>query len=375
VSDGLELPVAIVGGGIAGLALARAIDGAGGAFALYERRRADVREGLAVNLPGNAIAALTVLGLRDRIEEVGLPIRRREYRTCRDRILFAVDEDLFWGPDLRPRSVMRADLIDMLSEGLPADSISHGAAVMNIEQSRSRVTFDVAGAGSADARLLVGADGVRSYVRGSVVGDGGVRHASLAQASWRFMARNPGVDCWTVWSSREAVILLMPTANDGVYGWLAATDGGNAEKTETSLHDLAAEFPTRVRTALEEAISIPGAIHHSPLEEVRLSQWYNGRVGLIGDAAHATAPVWAEGIALALEDAIVLARLISARWDAAVMLESFQAERLARVAHVQRQTDAMSRAAKLPPLLRTFAMPLVGPRRYRATYEPLKAAI
>lgn len=108
---------------------------------------------------------------------------------------------------------------------------------------------------------------------------------------------------------------------------------------------------------------------------MRLDRWHEGRTVLIGDAAHATAPVWAQGAALALEDAIVLARCLSAHPDVPTALIDLQDQRMARVSHVQALTDAMSRAAKLPPLIRNALLPFIGPKRYSQTYEPLKKQV
>ncbi|MGH3985460.1 MAG: FAD-dependent oxidoreductase [Pseudonocardiaceae bacterium] len=100
-----------------------------------------------------------------------------------------------------------------------------------------------------------------------------------------------------------------------------------------------------------------------------------GGVALIGDAAHATAPVWAQGAALAIEDALVLADLLAARSDWAGVGAEFERLRRPRVAHVQAATDRMSRIAGLPGRLRDIVAPIVGPTAYRAAYGPLRAPV
>ena len=95
---------------------------------------------------------------------------------------------------------------------------------------------------------------------------------------------------------------------------------------------------------------------------------------LVGDAAHAMGPVWAQGAALALEDALVLADLLggSGRWAKAG--QAYEQRRRPRVAQVQQATDRMSRVAGLPTVLRDLIAPAVGPRTYRAAYGPLRHA-
>jgi 2-polyprenyl-6-methoxyphenol hydroxylase-like FAD-dependent oxidoreductase len=106
-----------------------------------------------------------------------------------------------------------------------------------------------------------------------------------------------------------------------------------------------------------------------------MPNWSHGRVVLIGDAAHATAPVWAQGAALAIEDALLLAELLATceDWDR-VGLE-YEHRRRPRVEHVVAATDRLSRMAGMPSLLRDALMPLAGPRSYRAAYQPLRAPV
>ena len=189
------------------------------------------------------------------------------------------------------------------------------------------------------------------------------------------MAPNPGVDCWTLWAGAEGMVLLMPVDHDEVYGWAATSRPQLHSEAIDALDRMMGSFPGRVQRAVRHALSLPSELHHSPLEEVRLDHWHIGRAALIGDAAHATAPVWAQGAALAFEDAIVLARSLSASADIPAALTAFEAQRRPRVAHVQKLTDAMSRAAKLPLMVRDTLLPWIGPKRYRQTYEPLKAQV
>ena len=368
--------VIIVGAGIGGLALGRALHSQGVPFRIVERASKPGDGGLAINLPGNAIAALTTLGLREEIEEAGFPLRRRQYRTSRDKLLFEVDEASFWGPSMQPRSVRRSALFKMLARGLPVGSVRYGGDVQSMSLHQTHAELSLASGPTLNARLVVGADGVRSVVRAQAFGpDVGSGHALLADTSWRFMAPNPGIEHWTVWAGDEGMVLLMPVGPDEVYGWAALTRPQPGLGSVEGLERMTRGFPERVRSAVSHAVAQPGGLYHSPLEEVRLDRWHTGRAVLIGDAAHATAPVWAEGAALAMEDAIVLARLVATNSEVPEALAAFDAQRRPRVAHVQALTDAMSRAAKLPPFVRNALLPFVGPKRYRQTYEPLRARV
>lgn len=364
--------IVIAGGGIAGLATSRALKRQGIGSLVIERSAQAADGGLAINLPGNAIAALDRLGLAGDIQRLGHPVRKREYRTRNDRLLAAIDEDAFWGEAMRPRAVRRADLMAMLSAGLDPSAIRTGHAITGIQQDASAVHVSLEGGETISGTLLVGADGVRSSVREAVMGASHAKAARLASASWRFMAPNPGVDGWTLWTGEHGMILLLPVDGKTVYGWVSVNSPDAAGPNGDRLGDVFRAFPDRVRQALDSALARPESIYHSPIEEVRLTSWTQDRVILIGDAAHATAPVWAEGAALGMEDALVFAQIVAETDDVATIGRRFEAMRQPRVAHVQAMTDRLSKAARLPHALRTLLMPFITPRSYRATYEPLK---
>jgi 2-polyprenyl-6-methoxyphenol hydroxylase-like FAD-dependent oxidoreductase len=363
-----ENPVAIVGGGIAGLAAARALTKRGISCVVLERRTTPSDGGLAINLPGNAVRALARLGLGEDIRSAGHPLHRREYRTEKDRLLFGIDEDAFWPEQMRPCAMRRSKLIELLATGVPDDCIRRGVGLEQLFLQDDGADLKLVDGSHLRASIVIGADGVRSGVRGALFGTrAGQDHALIAQASWRFMAPDPGIDCWTVWAGPAGLILLMPVGNGEVYGWAAASHSRADDVSHAALIALTARFPDRVRAAVAGA-----SIHHSPLEEVRLDRWSKGRAVLIGDAAHATAPVWAQGAALAMEDAVVLADVLDAVRDPAVALSAYEVRRRERVEHVQKMTDAMSRAARLPSFLRTALLPSLGPKRYAQTYGPLR---
>ena len=219
---------------------------------------------------------------------------------------------------------------------------------------------------------MIGADGVNSALRKAIAVDG-LRPSSMTGSSWRFVAANPGVECWTAWAGREETFLLIPVGEGRVYGYAARTRGGNTGADESWLTEAAQRFPKPVSAAVAAALK-DGELHHAPTNEVRLEHWHHGRLVLIGDAAHATGPVWAQGVAMALEDALVLGELLAQtpaeQWGE--VGPRFERLRRPRVEHVQSATDKMSRLAALPGWLRDLIAPVLGPKNYRAAYEPLR---
>jgi 2-polyprenyl-6-methoxyphenol hydroxylase-like FAD-dependent oxidoreductase len=392
---GVDDRVLIVGGGIAGLALARALHRRDIPATVFDRLAGPPDAGLALNLPGNAVSAIGALGLARDLATLGAPVRRREYRSARGRLLFAVDEDAFWGTGTGAgsRCVRRADLLALLGRDLPPDMVRWNSAVRSVRPGPDGVEVESSDGTASRWAFVVGADGVRSAVRETGFGDTSLRAALLSAASWRFMAPNPGIDCWTVWSGAKGAFLLIPVGpgpegprgprersecqHDGpgeVYGYASATRGGPVDADAGWLSATFADYPEPVPRVVADALA-GSSLYHSPVEEVRTPRWSDGRVVLIGDAAHATAPVWAQGAALAVEDALVLAELLATTGDWSGVGAEYERRRRPRVTHVQAMTDRLSRAAGLPTWLRDTILPVVGPRTYRDTYRPLRVPV
>jgi len=223
--------------------------------------------------------------------------------------------------------------------------------------------------------FVVGADGVHSSVRRAVIPESNLRRSLMTEASWRFTAPNPGVDCWTVWSGARGTFLLIPVDENHVYGYASPTRGGAAGDDPQWLETTFTGFPEPVATTVAAVLDDHEELYYSPVEEVRCERWSRGRLALIGDAAHATGPVWAQGAAMALEDCLVLADLLAARDDWTGVGPEFERLRRPRAAHVQAATDRMSRIAGLPSRLRDMVAPVLGPRAYREAYGPLHTPV
>jgi 2-polyprenyl-6-methoxyphenol hydroxylase-like FAD-dependent oxidoreductase len=206
--------VLVVGGGIAGRAVARALLLRGVECAVLERRPLAEDPGMGLNLPGNATRALAALGVDDEVLALGVPVLRREYRDAAGKLLFEVDDETFWrgvGPPvcLRHGHLLRAlrppaPVVWQRGRAVAATPVPSGVEV-RLEGERTTSRYD----------LVIGADGVHSTVR-NAVGPVLVRPSAMTSSCWRFVADNPGVDCWTVWSGARHTFLMIPVDEDHV---------------------------------------------------------------------------------------------------------------------------------------------------------------
>ena len=359
--------VLVVGGGIAGLATARAL--------LRQRIECDVVErsatwthpGTGMYLPANSVRALDGLGLGSTIVDRGHEITRQRFLDQHGRLLFDVDLPGFWGTTGPCVALGRRELHEVLREGV-AVRLATTVVGLREEDGRVHATFDDGDNG--DYGLVVGADGVRSWVRTTACR--GNEAQFLGQASWRFLVEGfPELAAWTVWLGRGRGLLAMPLGGGRVYcsadvDTPAATDPTQGDPA--SLLALFGGFAEPVPTLLAAGLTQGAGPYFAPIEEVVHVPWVHDRVVLIGDAAHAMSPNMAQGAGMALEDALVLAETIAS----GLPLESFEARRRPRVAFVRTQTRRRDRTRGLPTCIRNAALRLVGQRIFRANYTPLR---
>jgi 2-polyprenyl-6-methoxyphenol hydroxylase-like FAD-dependent oxidoreductase len=115
-------------------------------------------------------------------------------------------------------------------------------------------------------------------------------------------------------------------------------------------------------------------IHCSAIGSLELDRWHDGRVALIGDAAHASSPMMGQGGCMAIEDAVVLAELLEVPPTVEAALDAYTPRRRPRVDWVQAQSDAQGETVSLPVAVRDAAIRERGAQAFRDRYAPLLPA-
>ena len=359
--------VLVVGAGIAGLGTTRALQQVGIECDLVERRADLGDEGLGIYLPANAIRAMRLLGIDTSSVHRGAVIDRQRFLDHRGRLLLQVDLATVWGTDDRCVAMSRAALHQALRDGLE-QSIQMGTNVAELRVVGDQVDVQFADRTSRSYDLVIGADGVHSGVRKLMLGDaddGVVR--PIGQMAWRFVTECPEqVTTWSVMLGHRSSFLTIPIGGGLVYCY-ADVSGQEREAV-----DVASQFEAYDDPVSEILAALDGVkVHRSPIEEVVLDSWRNGRVLLVGDAAHATSPNMAQGAAMAMEDALVLARCLTEASDVDAGLARFQQHRRPRTDWVRDQTHLRDRTRNLPPFIRNAALKIAGQRIFRGNYAPL----
>ncbi len=357
--------VLVVGAGIAGLSLAGALRRSDMDVEVVERLTDGDSAGTGLYLPANAERALRSLGLGPVVAERAQPIRWQRFRDLRGRALADVDVAAFWDGVGACLAVHRGVLHDVLREAAAGVEIRLGTAVTGLErEDRPQVRFSDGSAASYD--LVVGADGVHSTVRALALGGRPARY--VGQASWRFVASGfPEIDDWTVMLGPRRAFLTVALGGGEVYCYADVNADDPAGAAAGDWRERFTEFGAPVTRLLDHA----GSAYFASIEEVAPPVWAAGRVVLVGDAAHASSPNMAQGAALALEDALVLADVLAARGPVELALAEYERRRTARVAWVQEQTRRRDRTRSLHPAVRNSILRVAGRRIFRANYRPL----
>lgn len=348
--------VIIVGAGIGGLTLALALARRGIAATVVERAPALEPVGAGLQLGPNALKVLDRLGVGAAVMAASVGPERAEVRDAATGRLLVVnrlgaDAVDRWGAPYRV--IRRSALQAALWEAVAAEGVAVrlGAAVKGVVQHDGGVSVALADGAALAGEALVGCDGLHSAVRAAIATPAPPRFTG--QTAWRGLAAmpTPAPLRVEVFTGPRSHFVRYPVA-EGLVNMVAVTEAaardGESWDTEGEPAQLAAAFagwPCVVRDTIA-AVARPwrsGLYDRPPLPV-----WSVGRVTLLGDAAHPMLPFLAQGAAMAIEDAEVLARRLCATDDVAAALRLYQQDRRARTAKVQAWSTRNARLFHLP---------------------------
>ena len=359
----------IVGGGIGGLAAAIALHRRGWRVEVLERALEFTEIGAGISLWPNALRALEALGLAGAVRALGAVEATGGVRDRRGRWLSRTDNAELERRFGHPLVVLhRADLLRVLTEALPADSLRADSEVASVRDDGQGPVV-VHRAGESRPELVVGADGLRSAVRRALWPDAdGPRYAGYT--AWRMVTEplaEPPAEGAATWGRGERFgYTALPGGRMYCFATASLPEGtgfGSSEYAE--LRRRFASWPDPV-PALLAAVPADAVLRHDLYDLPSLSSFVRGRVALLGDAAHAMTPNLGQGACQAIEDAVTLAHCLDGTSDVTAALRSYDLLRRPRTQAVTRRSARLGAVGQLswPPaaLLRDTAARLMPAR-------------
>ncbi len=365
--------ILIVGGGIAGLTLATALHQQGFRAELVERTTAWHAIGAGILLHANGMRVLRALGLGKAVEQAGAVVRHWGFFDQQGEILCDTDLEAMWGEVGPCIGITRPILQQVLVAGAAAVPCRLGTAVTSLTQDEHHVSVGFSDGSSGDYDLVVGADGIYSTVRRLTLSEVPPGYTGLTVRRSFAPTRLRGVTNFQLLLGEGCFFGLVPTGDGHAYGFGGISEPrfhdpleGRLERFRQRYADFGGAVPEYLAS-----LSHDEQIYCGPVEWVALEQWHNGRVVLIGDAAHAGPPAMAEGGCMAMEDAYVLAEVLRGADTVEDALSSYVSRRRSRVEWVQQQSRAVVESLFLPPAIRNIAFHERGDQEMHDRYGPL----
>jgi 2-polyprenyl-6-methoxyphenol hydroxylase-like FAD-dependent oxidoreductase len=339
-----DLQAAIIGGGIGGLTTAIALRQVGVAAVVYERAPKMEEVGAGLTLWPNAIAALGMLGLAEAVEAAGGPIVESQVRTSNGRELAAMPVGrLGEGLGTNSSCIHRGDLQRVLLEALDEGVVKLGFECTSLQQDEAGVTARFGNGEEARTDLLIGADGLHSAVRAQLLGHQKPRYAGYT--AWRGItlyedqALSGGISFVSWGRGREFGALSIGRGRVYWFGTANAPEGSPdapiGRKQEVLETFRGWHKPIE---AMIEATEPPAILRNDIYDRKPVKRWGEGRVTLLGDAAHPMTPNLGQGACQAIEDAVVLARCLARETGVVSALREYERERWARTSYISRMS-------------------------------------
>ncbi len=334
--------VLIAGAGIGGLTLAAALKMVGIAARVFERAPLLAPVGAGITVQANALLALARLDLDAPVRAAGFAPVWAEIARPSGRVLSTIDLHRVTARVGAPSlSISRPALQEALLGQTDRSTLHFGDAVIGVNAAGGGVEIELASGARARGRLLVGADGLHSRVRETVLGDGAPVYSGYT--SWRGVCERVAGDGTRETWGRGRRFGVVPL-RDATY-WFATCNApaGETNATKEFLLSLFGDWHHPIRALIE---ATPAIVRTDIFDRQPLARWVFGHTALLGDAAHPMTPNLGQGGCQAIEDAVVLAEALAHCASQEQALLAYEQARLQRANAVVLASRRLGRVAQ-----------------------------
>ena len=331
----------VIGGGIGGLTAATALRRQDIAVDLIEVKPDLSVYGVGIIQPNNTLRALGRIGLAERCVELGGPYPGWRIYDAAGTFLFEAPNSDDAAPGMPPvNGITRPLLHKVLTEAAVGAGarIMLGTSVADLDDRGDHVVVRFSDGRSKRYDFVIGCDGLYSNTRQMLFGDV-VQPRYIGQCVWRYNLPRPATVEWgELYFGPDSKVGLVPLSPTLMYMFLLTAEPENSRFADNELATLMRERLSGYSGLVGELatqITKPENVVVRPVENLLLpAPWMKGRTIIIGDAAHATTPHLAQGAAMAIEDAVLLAELLGRDAPLGALLDEFMERRFDRARFV-----------------------------------------
>jgi salicylate hydroxylase len=351
--------IIIVGAGIGGLTAAGVLLQRGHRVRVYEQAPALGEIGAGIQISANASRVLHGLGVEEALSRTAVVPTAQHFRLYSSGEL--VQEIALGAAHERAHGAKyyhlhRADLHAVLAakvRELDPNAVVLEATAERFTETRDSVTVEFANGATASGEVLIGADGIKSAIRAQILGP--TKAEFTGYVSWRAVV--PSSRLPADYMERVSTNWMGPNAHVIVYylrrgellnfvglvedeTWL--DESWTVKAPWTRLKADFAPWHPKVQLLID-AMDRDNCYRWAMYNRPPVTGWSTERATLLGDAAHPTLPFMAQGAAMAIEDAAIIARVLEQESSTAAALDLYQRSRYERTARVQIGSNEMGK--------------------------------
>lgn len=354
----------IIGAGIGGLTTALALMKKGIDVTIYEQSKEIKEVGAGIWVAPNGMKVFDDLGVSQDILNAGKTLEKIKVVDLNGKPISTID-----GNKIKAKhkfatvAIHRATLQRILASYLPEYKIILNKKFNSYQQTDRSISAKFEDGTIAEADFLINADGIKSTARLQIQSNLNLRYSG--QTCWRFVAEFdiPEAECgnmYEIWSNKKGLRIGYSKINDKqIYVYITNFEkAGGKDNPQTIIDDLinlCAGFPAVIKQMI---LSTKGndILRNDLFDFKPLKKWTDGKLALIGDAAHATTPNLGQGACQAIEDAYVIAQQLSLNKDIEMGLKCFEEKRIKKATYITNTSWQFGQLTNTSGLLKSVLM-------------------